>query len=78
MLDSFGVELIPQEIKKFIEDKNNITNIYKIQAYDPMCGQFCIGFIDSMLKGKSLLNYTNLLSPDDYEQNDKIILKYFQ
>ena len=38
MLDSFGVELIPQEIKKFIEDKNNITNIYKIQAYDPMCG----------------------------------------
>ena len=31
-----------------------------------------------MLKGKSLLNYTNQFSPNDYEKNDKIILKYFQ
>ena len=31
-----------------------------------------------MLKGKSLLEYTNLFSPNDYEKNDKIILKYFQ
>ena len=31
-----------------------------------------------MLKGKSLLDYTNLFSPNDYEENDKIILKYFQ
>ena len=43
-----------------------------------MCGHFCIGFIDFMLKGKSLLDYTNLFSPNDYEKNDKIILKYFQ
>ena len=39
---------------------------------------FCIGFIDFMLKGKSLLEYTNLFSPNGYEKNDKIILKYFQ
>ena len=81
--DSFGVEHIPKEIKKFIGNKNIITNIYRIQAYDSiMCGYFCIGFIDFMLKGKSLLDYTNLLSPNDYEKNDKIILtlicmKYF-
>ena len=31
-----------------------------------------------MLKGKNLLDYTNLLSPNDYEKNDKIILEYFQ
>ena len=31
-----------------------------------MCGQFCIGFIDFMLKGKSLLNSANLFSPHDY------------
>ena len=31
-----------------------------------------------MLKGKSLLDYTNLFSPNDYEKNDRIILKYFQ
>ena len=77
--DSFGVEHIPKEIKKFIGNKNIITNIYRIQAYDSiMCGYFCIGFIDFMLKGKSLLDYTNLFSPNDYEKNDKIILKYFQ
>ena len=43
-----------------------------------MCGYFCIGFIDFMLKAKSSLDYTNLFSPNDYEKNDKIILKYFQ
>ena len=32
--DSFGVEHIPKELKKFIGDKNFITNIYRIQAYD--------------------------------------------
>ena len=42
-----------------------------------MCGYFCIGFIDFMLKGKSLLPYTNLFSVNDYEKNNKIILKYF-
>ena len=43
-----------------------------------MCGCFCIGFIDLMLKGESFLDYTNLFFPNDYEKNDKIILKYFQ
>ena len=43
-----------------------------------MCGYFCIGFIDVMLNGKSLLDYTNLFSPNRYEKNDRIILKYFQ
>ena len=41
-----------------------ITNIYRIQAYKSiMGGYFCIRFIDFMWKGKSLLGYTNLLSP---------------
>ena len=31
-----------------------------------MCGYFRIGFIDLMLKGKSLLGYTNLFSPNEY------------
>ena len=76
---SFGVEHIPKEIRKFIGNKNVVTNIYRVQAYNSvMCGYFCIGFIDFMLKGKSLLEYTNLHSPNDYEKNDKIILKYFR
>ena len=43
-----------------------------------MCQYFCIKFIKFMLKGKRLLDYTNSFSPDKYENNDKIILKYFQ
>ena len=78
-VNSFGVEHIPKEIKKFIGNKNIITNIYRIQACDwIMCGYFCIGFIDFMLKGNSFLDYANLFSPNDYDENDKIILKYFQ
>ena len=37
-----------------------------------MCGYFCIGVIDFMLKGKILLDHTNLFSPKDYKKNDKI------
>ena len=59
--NSFGIEHVPKEIKKFIGNKNIITNIYWIQTCDLiMCGYFCIGFIDFMLKGKSLLDHTNL------------------
>ena len=69
--DSFGVEHISKEIKKFTGNKNIITSIYRIQAYDSiMCWCFCIGFIDFMLKGKSLLDYTTLFSPNDCEKND--------
>ena len=42
-----------------------------------MCRYFCSGFVDFMLKSKNLLNYTNLFSANNYEKNDKIILKYF-
>ena len=42
-----------------------------------MCGYFCTGFIYFMLKGNSLLEYTNLFSPNDYEKNDEIITNLF-
>ena len=77
--DSFEVEHIPKEIKAFIGNKNIITNTYRIQAYDSiMCAYFCIGFIDFMLKGQSLLDYTNLFFPNKYEKKDKRILNHFQ
>ena len=76
--DSFGVEHIPKEIMKYISRKKIITNIYRIQAYDSiMCGYFCIGFINFMFNGKSLTDYTNLFSPNDFNENDDIILNYF-
>ena len=60
--DSFGVEHIPREIKKFfVRKKKIIRNIYRIQAYDSiMCGYFCIGFINFMFNGKSLTDYTKI------------------
>ena len=33
-----------------------------------MCGYFCIGFTDFMLKGKNLLDYTNLFSRNKSEK----------
>ena len=67
--DSFGVEHIPKEIKTFIKNRNIKTNIFRIQAYDSiMCGYFCIGFINFMLKGKSLTKYTNLFSPNNFKK----------
>ena len=52
---------------------------YRMYTHDSkMRGYFFIGFIDFMSKGKSLLEYTNLFSPDEDRQNEKTILKYFQ
>ena len=76
--DSFRVEQYSKEIMKFINRKNIITNIYRIQAYDSvMCGYFCIGLINFMFNGKSLMDYNSLFSPNDLKKNDDIILKYF-
>ena len=49
--DSFGVERISKEIKNFINKKNIIGNIFRMQTYDSvMCGQFWIGLINLCLK----------------------------
>ena len=79
----FWVEHIPKEIKMFIGNKNITKNIYRIQAcYWIMCEYSWKWFIDFMLKNKSLLDYTNanyaIISPNEYEKNDKTKLKYFQ
>ena len=74
---SFRVEHIPKEIKTFIDHSLAITtNIFRIQAYDStMCVYFCIGFIDFMLAGKTLTEFTNLFSPNNFKKNDDIILR---
>ena len=43
--DSFGMEHVPKEIKKFIGNRNIVTNIYRMQNYDSiMCGIFLCWF----------------------------------
>ena len=55
------------------------SNIFRIQAYDSiMCGYFCIEFINYMLRGKTLLDYTNLFSPNDFKKNDRVIKRIFK
>ena len=77
--DSFGVDYVPKEIKEFVENKNIKANIFRVQANNSvMCGYFCIGFIDFMLAGKKLTDYTNLFFPYDFKKNDNIILNYFK
>ena len=70
--NSFGVEHIPKEIIKLIENKYITTNICRIKALDStMCGYFCIEFTDFMLKSKILLPYTYSFSRNDYDKMTK-------
>ena len=55
---SFGVEHIPKEIKKFIDNKNITINIFRIQAYNSV---MCKSLTD--LISKSLTDFANLFSP---------------
>ena len=77
-LDSFGVEHIPKEINKFIH--NDIkSNIFRIQAYDSIkCGYFYIEFINYVLKGKTLLDYTNLFFPMTLKRTIKLLKEYLK
>ena len=67
--DSFGVEHISKEIKKIADNKNIITNIFRIQAYHSViCGYFYIGFIDFVIKGNILADFTNLFSRSNFKK----------
>ena len=73
----FELNIFQKKLKPY-RQKNITTNIYWTQAYDSiMCGWFCIRFIDFMFEEKSFVDYTNLFSPNEYEENTKILFKYF-
>ena len=71
--------MLNKEIKEFVRNKNIIANIFRVQVNNSvMCGYFYIGFIDFMLAGKKLTDFTSMLSPYDFKKNDNIILSYFK
>ena len=77
--DSFSVEHISEEIKEFIENKNIIANIFRVQGNNSvMCGYFYIGLIAFILAGKKSTDFTNLFFPYDFKKNGDIILSYFK
>ena len=64
--NSFGVEHLPIEIKKFIGNRDVKSNIFRIQDYNSiLCDYFCILFIKLMLDSKTLTDFTNLFSLTD-------------
>ena len=61
--DTFGVEHVPEETEEFIGNKDIRANIFRVQANNSVfCGYFCIGFIDFMLTGKKITDFTSLFS----------------
>ena len=71
---SFGVEHVPKGIKIFIGNENKKANVFRIQVHNSvMCGYFCIGIIDFMLKNKSLIDFTSPFSSNEFLKNDNII-----
>ena len=72
--DSFQIEYIHQEVLNKIEDKSITHNTFRIQDNESIMSRFnYIAFIEYMLVGKYLLDYTNLFSPNHYKKNDKMI-----
>ena len=66
-------------LKKFVGNKNIKANIFREQANDSvMCGYFCIGFIDFVLAGRKLTEYTSLFSPQDFKKSDDLVLYCFK
>ena len=67
--NSFGVEHVPEEIKELVGNKKTKAHIFWVQANKSViCGYFCMGFIDFMLTGKKLIDYTNLFSPHGFKK----------
>ena len=77
--DSFGIGYLPQDVLNKIRDKSITHNIFRTQDNESiMCGFYCTAFIEYMIAGKTLSDYTNFRSPNGYKKSEKIINKYFK
>ena len=75
----YGIEYIPQEVLNKIKVKSVTHRIFRIQDNEYiMFGFHCMAFIEYMLAGKTLLDYTNYFFTNDNKKNRKIIYKYFK
>ena len=75
---SVGIEYITQKVLNKTKDKSITHDWFRKQDNESIIhGFFCITFIEYILAGKTLLDYTNLFSPNYYKKNGKIIYRYF-
>ena len=76
--DSFGVEHVPEEIKEFVRKRHKSKLFSSTSKQLVMCRYFCTGFLDFMLAGKKLTDFTNTFSPHDFKKNGNLILSYLK
>ena len=69
------LELFILTVSEFNMLQKKLGNLWSIKTI--MCGYFCTGLINFMFAGKTLIDFTSLFSPYDFEKNDNIILSYF-
>ena len=76
---SLGIEYILQEVLSKTKDKSITHNTFTVEDDDSiMCRFLCIAFVECRVAGKTLLDYINLLSPNNYKKNDQVIYKHFK
>ena len=66
ILSFFWNSTYPEEVLNKNGDKSIHHNLFITQDDNSiMCGHYCIALIEYILGGKTLLDYTNLFSPND-------------
>ena len=66
------LNIFQKKVLNKVKDKSITHNIFRIQDNDSiMCQFICIAFMEYMLAGKTLLNYTSLFSPNNNKKNEK-------
>ena len=66
------LNIFQKKVLNKVKDKSITHNIFRIQDNDSIMCQFtCIAFMEYMLAGKTLLNYTSLFSPNNNKKNEK-------
>ena len=63
--------LFTEDLLKKIKDISITHDIFRIQSDDSII--YCLAFIDLMIAEKTLLDYTNLFSPNDYQKMKRYI-----
>ena len=73
----FGDEHVPEETEKTFQHKNIKVNIFRVQLNNSMCGHFCIRFNHFIFAGKTLIDFTSLFSPYDFEKKRQYNIELF-
>ena len=76
--DSFGNKYIPPEVLNKIRYKWITQNLFRIQDDESIMFGFLLYCFHRIYLQESLLDYTNLCSPNDYKKNDNRIYKYYK